>query len=183
VAEYDSGAGWPAALLRGQQKLEKLLALTAFGLLVAVVFADVVSRELTGAGLYWASQVGVWANVLVVMAGFGLASADGAHLRPRFADNWLPQAWIPGLMTAQHGCMALFCVLIAALAARVVAGSWTLGEVSIDLYLPVWPVQLFLPSAFFAAALRHGLYAAFPALRPQDTNAMAMVTSESETRA
>lgn len=181
MPEHDSGRGWPCRLLRGLQKLEKLLGATAFGVLVIVVFADVVSRELTGAGLYWASQVGVWANVLIVMAGFGLASADGAHLRPRFADNWLPHSWASGLLTLQHGCMALFCGLIGTLAARVVAGSWEIGEVSIDLYLPVWPVQLFLPITFFAAALRHGLYAVFPALRPQDSNAMAMVTSEPRT--
>lgn len=166
------------ALLRGLHKLEKLLAVTAFGLLVVVVFADVVSRELTGAGLYWASQVGVWTNVLVVMAGFGLASANGAHLRPRFADNWLPRSWATGIVTVQHACMALFCALIGALAARVVAGSWQLGEVSIDLFLPVWPVQLFLPLAFFAAAVRHGLYAVFESLRPEDTNAMTMVAKE-----
>ncbi len=178
MPEPQSGGRWPAALLRGLQKFEKWLAVAAFALLVVVIFADVVSRELTGAGLYWASQVGVWANVIVVMAGFGLASAEGVHLRPRFTDQWLPHSWAAGLVTAQHACMAVFCALIGALATRVVLGSWELGEVSIDLFAPVWPVQLFLPLAFFAAALRHGLYAVFPALRPDDSSAMAMVTSE-----
>jgi TRAP-type C4-dicarboxylate transport system permease small subunit len=169
---------WAVLLLNRLKRFEKLLAIIAFLVLVFVVFADVVSRELTGAGLYWASQVGVWANVLVVMAGFGLASADGAHLRPRFADNWLPQRWSPLLATLQHLCMALFCLGIGLLAARVVFDSWQLGEVSIDLYLPIWPVQMFLPAAFFAATLRNVLYAAFTDLRPGDSNALAMNTSE-----
>ena len=90
MPESASLAGRVLAAIR---VVEKTLVVTAFSILVLVVFADVVSREITGAGLYWASQVGVWANVIVVMAGFGLASADGVHLRPRFADNWLPATW------------------------------------------------------------------------------------------
>jgi TRAP-type C4-dicarboxylate transport system permease small subunit len=169
---------WPGAILNGLQRLEKLLVVAAFLLLVVVVFGDVVSRELTGAGLYWASQVGVWANVLVVMAGFGLASADGAHLRPRFTDSWLPVSWEPALCRAQHLCMALFCLAISLLAARVVFGSWQLGEVSLELFMPIWPVQLFLPLAFMAATVRHLLYVFFPELRPGDSNAMTISLNE-----
>jgi TRAP-type C4-dicarboxylate transport system permease small subunit len=169
---------WPVAVLNGLQRLEKLLVLAAFLLLVVVVFADVVSRELSGAGLYWTSQIGVWANVLVVMAGFGLASADGAHLRPRFTDSWLPISWEPALCRAQHLCMALFCAAIGLLAARVVFTTWQLGEVSLELFMPVWPIQSFLPLAFAAATLRHLLYAFFPELRPGDSNAMTISLNE-----
>jgi TRAP-type C4-dicarboxylate transport system permease small subunit len=169
-----------AKLLQRVRSAEQALALVAFLTLVVVVFADVVSRELTGAGLYWASQTGVWANVLVVMAGFGLASADGAHLRPRFTDGWLPESWAAVLQTLQHVVMALFCAAIGLLAARVTYGSWQLGEVSIELYLPVWPVQIFLPAAFFIAGLRHVLYALYPGLRPPDTSALAMISRAPE---
>ncbi len=168
----------PERLLAGLQRCERWLALSAFLILVVVIFADVVSREFSGSGLYWASRTGVWANVLVVMAGFGLASAEGAHLRPRFADNWLPQRWQPKLHTLQHVVMALFCVCIGSLAARVVFASWQLGEVSIDLFLPVWPIQVFLPLAFFIAAFRHGLFVFYPAMRPVEQSALALQDSE-----
>ena len=167
--------GWAARLLSGVQVAEKWLAGAAFVVLVLVVFADVLSREFTGAGLYWVSQVAVWANVIVVMAGFGLASAEGAHLRPRFADLWLPARWGPALATLQHLCMALFSGAFGLLAARVVAGSWRLGEVSIDLFVPIWPVQIFLPLAFLTAALRHAIYAFVPELRPADSSALAPI--------
>jgi TRAP-type C4-dicarboxylate transport system permease small subunit len=153
---------------------ERWLAVTAFIVLVAVVFADVLSRELSGGGLYWASRVGVWANVLVVMAGFGLAASDGAHLRPRFADGWLPQSWAGALEFLQQITMALFCLAIAILSLWVVLGSWQLGEVDIDLFLPVWPVQAALPTAFFAAALRYSIYAFNPELRPTETSALVI---------
>lgn len=166
-----------ARILAHLQRLEQWLVLLAFTVLVLVVFADVVSRELTGAGLYWASQAGVWANVIVVMAGFGLASAADGHLRPRFADQWLPERWHAAVATLQQLCMALFCLALGLLASRVVLGSWRLGELSIDLFLPIWPVQMFLPLAFLGAALRHGLYAAFPGLRPAAGNTSAFVAS------
>ena len=165
---------WARSLLRLLQTGERILVVVAFSLLVLVVFADVVSREVTGGGMYWVSQVGVWANVIVVMAGFGIASANGAHLRPRFADNWLPASWQPALQTLQHICMTLFCVLIGALSVSVVHDSWRLGEVSLDLFVPVWPVQAFLPLAFSIGAIRHALYATYPKLRPDENSALAL---------
>lgn len=167
-------SGIAARLLGAIRAVEKLLCIAAFVLLILVIFADVLSRELTSAGLYWASQTGVWANVLVVMAGFGLASADGAHLRPRFADNWLPDSWAAALKFLQCLVMALFCFAIAVLSLSVVLGSWQLGVVDIDLFLPIWPVQAALPAAFFAAALRYTIYAFRPELRPVETSSLVI---------
>ena len=89
-------------LLDSLARFERLLAVLAFALLVAVVFLDVASRQLTGTGVHWALQIGVYANLVVVMLGLGIASADGAHLRPRFADDWLPSHWEPVLVHAQE---------------------------------------------------------------------------------
>jgi TRAP-type C4-dicarboxylate transport system permease small subunit len=169
-----------AGLLRWLSRAERWLVLSAFLVLVLVVFADVLSREIAGSGLYWASQTAIWANVLVVMAGFGLASAAGAHLRPRITDDWLPASWDPVLQFLQHLVMALFCGAIGALAAWVTYGSWQLGEISIDLLLPIWPVQMFLPLAFFSASLRHLLYAIYTDLRPPETGGLAVLASESD---
>jgi C4-dicarboxylate transporter DctQ subunit len=177
VPEAGGIAAW---LLGAARAVEKLVCIIAFAVLIVVVFADVLSRELTGSGLYWASQTGVWANVLVVMAGFGLASADGAHLRPRFADHWLPASWGRALEFLQQLTMALFCLAIGLLSLAVVVGSWQLGVVDIDLFLPVWPVQAALPAAFFAAALRYSIYAFVPALRPLESSALAISATQGE---
>ncbi len=96
--------------LRRLLKAEQWISCVAFAVLVTVIFADVLSRELTGSGMHWARQVGVYANIFIVMAGFGLASASGAHLRPRFADGWLPVSWNAALIRLQEGVMALFCL-------------------------------------------------------------------------
>jgi len=160
--------------------VERALCVVALMVVVLVLFADVISRELTSAGLYWAPRVGVWANVLVVMSGFGLASAGGAHLRPRFADGWLPARWEPALITLQHALTALFCGAAALLAGAVVAESRLLGEVSLDLFLPIWPIQLCLPLALLTASLRHTLYAVYPVLRPAEAGMFAPAAERSE---
>ena len=160
-------------------RLEKILCVAAFIVLVAVLFADVVSRELTAAGLHWASQIGVWANVAVIMAGVGLASASGAHLRPRFLDDMFPASWNNALGFLQHFVMALFCVAIGWVSLTVVVDSYRLGAVEITLFWPVWPVQALLPLAFFSAALRHLIYAACKTLRPPDSGAFDVSQTES----
>lgn len=138
----------------------------AFMALVTVVFLDVLSRELTGAGLHWAGQTGVYANIVVVLFGLGLASAGGQHLRPRFADGWLPENWAPVLIRLQQGLMSLFCLGFALLAVDIVLETRRLGEVSPVLGNLVWPIQLVLPLAFLIAFIRHLLFTVWPDLRP-----------------
>ena len=94
------------SFLRSLARLERLVASLAFLLLVTVVFVDVVNRELTGTGLHWALQIGVYANFFVVMLGIGVASAGGAHLRPQFADHWLPARFEPVLRPRPVGAFS-----------------------------------------------------------------------------
>jgi TRAP-type C4-dicarboxylate transport system permease small subunit len=159
------------ALLEWLHRAERAVVIIAFTGMVAVVFADVLAREVTGIGLPWARQVGVYFNIVVVMFGIGLASASGSHLRPRFADNWLPAHWEPGLAFVQHALFALFCLAFAAIAGDMVATSIRLDERSEILRLPVWPIQAVIPLVFLIAALRHGIYAVRRELRPAPPSA------------
>lgn len=147
-------------------KAEKWISFVAFAFLITVIFADVVSRELTGSGMHWARQVGVYANIFIVMAGFGLASASGQHLRPRFADGWLPARWNAVLGGLQEAVMALFCLVFAVVAFQVVTDTYIMQERSVVLRVVVWPFQAVIPAAFALAAVRHSIYALHPKLRP-----------------
>lgn len=156
-----------AGLLDALHRVERAIVVVAFVGMAGVVFADVAARELTGVGLPWARQVGVYFNIFVVLFGIGLASASGSHLRPRFADHWLPARWEPQLAFLQHALFALFCVAFAVVAADMVVTTYRLDERSEILRLPVWPIQSVIPLVFLIAALRHGIYALRPALRPK----------------
>ncbi len=166
-------------LLDGISRIEKAVTFAAFLVMITVVFADVVSREFSGSGLHWARQAGVYANLFVVMFGFGLASSRGAHLRPRFADRWLPARWDPALERIQDGLMAVFCLAFAVIAIGVVTDSYTLGERSAVLRIVVWPFQAVIPTVFLIATLRHGAYAVYPILRPIDQTAGAPIITPS----
>jgi len=172
---------WADMLLAIIGRAERAVTFVAFLLMIGVVFADVVSREVTGTGLHWARQAGVYANIFVVMVGIGLASADGAHLRPRFADGWLPQTWEPVILRLKEFLMAVFCAGFAWVAFGVVAETFALQERSAVLRTLVWPVQAVIPTVFCVAALRHGLFALYPALRPDEASGGAALTGEQAT--
>ena len=147
---------------------EKSITFFAFLVLVSVMFTDVAIREITGTGLHWSRQVGVYANLFVVMFGLGVASSEGAHLRPKFADSWLPKKLEPLLIRLQEGFMSLFCLLFALIAFQVVAETYRDDVQSIVLRMAIWPSQMIIPIAFLIAAIRHSIYALNPKYRPQN---------------
>ena len=147
---------------------EKSITFFAFLVLVSVMFTDVAMREITGTGLHWSRQVGVYANLFVVMFGLGVASSEGAHLRPKFADSWLPKTMEPVLIRLQEGFMSLFCLLFAIIAFQVVAETFRDDVQSIVLRMAIWPFQMVIPIAFLIAAMRHSIYTVHPKYRPQN---------------
>lgn len=163
-----TAAAFGARLLAALRVFEVALTSAAFAVLVAVVFADVAWRWISGSGLIWAREVGVFANIVLTILGIGIASADGTHLRPRFFDRIFPAAWDGALTRLQELLTALGFAVLAWIAIAVVHETWQLEDRSIVLRWLVWPVQLVLPLAFVLGTLRHGIFAAFPPLRPMD---------------
>ena len=157
------------SLLRTIGVVERVVVVACFALMTSVMIADVLAREVFGTGFYWARQTAVYADVGIAMLGMGLASADSAHLRPRFMDGLAPALLKPYMPHIQHGLMALFCLGLAAVATTFVADSFALNEQSTVIRMPVWPVQALIPGAFALLALRHGCYAFIPALIPHES--------------
>ena len=150
------------------RRTEVFVTTAAFLVLIAVIFGDVVMRRVTGSGIVWAREVGVFANIVLTIIGIGLASADGTHLRPRVFDRLLPRSWDPFMTRLQEGLTAVGFGILAWIAFNVVQETIALDDRSIVLRWMVWPVQACLPLAFAAGCLRHGIYALNPALRPQE---------------
>ncbi len=145
---------------------ERAATAAAFALMVAVLAWDIAGRELLGGGKLWATPVAVYANVFIAFVGIGVASSHGAHLRPRFLDKLAPAGWHGALDRAGDAGFALFGAAAAVLCWQVLKESIELAETDPVLQWPVWPFQAILVAAFGIVVLRHGLYAAWPALRP-----------------
>lgn len=157
-----------AAWLRGQLRMEQAGTTLAFVLMVGVLGWDIFGREVTGGGKIWATPVAVYANVFLSFIGMGIASSAGAHLRPKFFDKQTPRR-LDGLFNRfTDGGFALFCIGAALLCWRITQESVALQETDPVLQWQIWPFQVFLVAAFVLAAIRHSIYAAWPALRPAD---------------
>ncbi len=158
--------GWVRGLLRLLRVSEQTITALAFLVMVLVLGWDIVGRELLSGGKIWATPIAVYANVAIAFIGIGVASASGAHLRPRFFDSLAPRP-LQGLFDRFTDIgFALFSLGAAWLCWRVMRQSIELQETDPVLQWQVWPFQVILVLAFGTAVLRHTLYAAWPATRP-----------------
>ena len=82
----------------------------------------------------------------------------------------MPAGWDPVLARLGEALTAAFCIGFAFVALQVVLETRVLDERSIVLRLWVWPFQAVLPLAFLLCALRHAIYATWPALAPAARN-------------
>ena len=156
------------ALLTCLLRLEQWGTTLAFLAMVLALGWDIFGREVLGGGKIWATPVAVYANVFLSFIGIGIASAHGAHLRPKFLDSLAPRRWDAIFGRFTDIGFALFCIGAGVLCWRVLVESIQLQETDPVLQWQIWPFQGFLVVAFALAALRHALYASWPALRPAD---------------
>lgn len=157
---------WVRGLLTALRHTEQAATALAFLAMVLVLGWDIVGRELLSGGKIWATPIAVYANIVIAFIGIGLASAGGAHLRPRFFDGLAPRPLHALFDRLTDIGFALFSVGAAVLCWQVVRESIALQETDPVLQWQVWPFQVILVVAFGLAVLRHTLYAAWPATRP-----------------
>lgn len=153
--------------LNGLHRVECLVAVAAFSFIALVLLADTLGRELFSEGVFGAQRYAVFALVIGAYSGLGIATATGSHLRPRFADGWLPSAWNPVVDRLADVVTGLFLTGVAVVATMFVLQSIEVEERTMVLDWLVWPFQVAIPLGFFSAAIRYFFFAGFPELRPR----------------
>ena len=133
--------------------------------MAASLMGDVPKREITGSGWFGAPQVGVVGMIIVAYMGISLASANGSHFRPKFADPLL-QRWDRTVNRIGEFGFAAFCFFMTFIAFSVAVESYELDDVSAVLRWPIWPIQGVIVMGFGLVAVRHTLYGTFINLRP-----------------
>lgn len=147
---------------------EKGIAFTAFGVMLIALLADVIGRELFSEGVFGSVRVAVYALILCAMSGFGIATATGGHLRPKFMDGVLRgELKGPGVRLGQVLSAAILLYLAYA-AWQMVTFTRLIEERDLVLDVLVWPIQMALPVGFVLSALRHLCFAAFPGQLPKE---------------
>ena len=128
-------------------------------------------------GILQASQIGVFGMIVVAFMGIGLATADGAHLRPRFADHLIPKALEPAILRLADLITALFYWFVAGVGAYIVIEAYEYGDVFNTVRIVIWPFQMVIVLAYFLGGVRHIIFMLRPELRPPESGADAEVTT------
>ena len=160
------------AFLNYLRIFEQTLCFLAFLLMAASLMGDVLKREITGSGWFGAPQVGVVGMIVVAYMGIALASANGSHFRPKFADPLLKRWDRTANRIGEFG-FAVFCFFMAYVAFDVAVESYELDDVSAVLRWPIWPIQGVIVMGFGLVAVRHTLYGIFIDLRPVPPESVA----------
>lgn len=152
-------------VLRGLWVVESLVATVAYAAVASLLIYDVIGRELFGTSFLGADQLAVYGAIIAGFLGLTLATSDNAHLRPGFMDFVFRKHEARVIRLGD----ALSCVFFVASA--VVA--WSFVSVSMEaqdrapvFYFVVWPLQIIIPYAFLSCAVKHGIFALRPALKP-----------------
>ncbi|AVO37271.1 TRAP transporter small permease [Pukyongiella litopenaei] len=151
---------------------ERALAFCTFAVMLAALIADVVGRELFGQGVFGSVRVAVYALILCALAGFGIATGTGGHLRPRFLDGVLAGPVETAGIRAGQVVSVLILLMLAKASWDVASFSREIGDRDVTLGWLVWPMQVSMPIAFSLSALRHMAYAVWPDLSPIESESI-----------
>jgi C4-dicarboxylate transporter, DctQ subunit len=152
--------------LAGLGLFERIACGVAFVVMAGALIADVGMREITGAGILGAPQVGVIGMIAVAMFGFGLAASTGGQLRAKFFDGLVPRSLEVSVGRIADLITAAMLALLAWLASMMMAESAALRDVTSVLRWPIWPMQAIIVVSFGLNAIRYLLFATYPELRP-----------------
>lgn len=153
-------------LLKILGRIQRTIVVLIFVVMTMSIVLDVGFRLVTGLGFIEAPRIAVFAMMFASFLGMALASAEGEHLRPQFADGLLPKTWEPVIIRLQEAIFALFLFAGMYFAIEVVIESRELAERTRTLKIMLWPLQIVLPVAFLLTGLHHLVYALRPDLRP-----------------
>lgn len=150
-------------------KIERAIAFAAFVLMLGALAADVSGREIFGHGVFGAVKFAVYVLIYCAMSGFGIATATGSHLRPKFLDNAVPAVLTSiAIRLGQFASAAILLTLTWAGLTFVQLGIM-LEERDVTLDVLIWPVQLAIPVGFALSALRHIFYGIWLDLLPAES--------------
>ena len=154
------------SLLKWLWRLEATVCVVTFSLTAMALMADVLSRELLGDGIFGAQRFAVWTTAIAGLLGFALVTSENGHLRPQFADKWIPAALEPYMDRIGELLSMAICLFLGWYAIGFVQSSMQLGERGMAIPIKVWPIQTVLIWMFFSSAFRHAAFAIWPTLRP-----------------
>ena len=146
--------------------VETLVAGAFYTIAAAILFADVISRELFSNSIWGGQRMAVLLANGSALIGIAVAVALNRHFRPSVLDRVIPQRF--DMVTARTGHVIAALVMFAGayFGALLVLENRAMGFTTPPLKLEIWIAQLALPYGFASAGLRYLFFAIDPALQP-----------------
>lgn len=158
------------AVLRILRGLESLVATAAYAGVAALLIYDVIGREIFGTSFLGADQLAVYGAIIAGFLGLSLATSDNAHLRPGFMD-FVFRKHEAAIVRIGDLVSCIFFLVAAFVAWSFVDVSMAAKDRAPVFYFVVWPLQLIIPYAFASCAIKHGIFALRPELKPRPDRA------------
>jgi C4-dicarboxylate transporter DctQ subunit len=136
-------------------KIEKKMAALFIGIMTILIIFDVLSREIFNKGIPWAQKSAVYLMIWGGFIGAILVAEKAAHLRPEVADKIWGEKGKFHFVRIQNFIMMIFCGIFLYYSYLYVAESYSFGDKSVVLQVPLWVLQLVIPYTFFSMSLRN----------------------------
>lgn len=158
--------------LDGLLKVETLVAGAFYTIAAAILFADVVSRELLSQSIWGGQRIAVLLANSAALIGIGVAVALNRHIRPSVLDGAVPASFLPVTTRLGHLVSASVMFAGAYFGALLVLDNKEMGFTTPPLDLEIWIPQLALPYGLASAGLRYLIFALQPGLQPEEQEVM-----------
>lgn len=147
-------------------KAESVVAAIAYLVVTGLLLGEIIAREVFGTSIWGSQKMAVFAAIFAAFLGLSLATAANVHLRPQFADAWIPKRFWPFVERFGDVLSAAIFGAMGVVATMYLSDTIINGDRAAVLYWSLWPIQLILPYAFYSSALRHVAFAYRPSLKP-----------------
>lgn len=125
------------------------------GIMTVLVIMDVLSREIMNEGIPWAQKAAVYLMIWGGFIGAILVTEKAGHLRPEVADKLWGEKGKLIFVRVQNLVMLILSAVFSYYAFLYVQESFSFGDKSIVLQVPLWTLQLIIPYTFISMGLRN----------------------------
>lgn len=134
---------------------EKFVASVFMGLMTLLVILDVLSRELINQGIPWAQKSAVYLMIWSGFIGAILICEKASHLRPEIAEKFWGEDKKLLFIRVQNFTTMIVSFIFLYYSFLYVRESFSFGDKSVVLQVPLWTLQLIIPYAFLSMSMRH----------------------------
>lgn len=160
------------AFLNALLRLETLVAGAFYAIAAAILFADVIGREVFSSPIWGGQRMAVLLANGAALIGLGVAVALNRHIRPSVLDGVTPERLVPLVTRLGHLVSAAVFFSGAYFGALLVLDNKMMGFTTPPLDLEIWIPMLALPYGLASAGLRSLIFAGWPDLQPEQQEAM-----------